>query len=75
MNNNNINISNDLFIFTEFLKETWPMIFNEENINQIMKEFEIWKENHTFIIENRAYIKMSNFDFIEDLKKAAAKNN
>ena len=74
MENNN-NISNDLFIFTEFLKETCPMIFNEENINRMMNEFERWKETHTFIIENRAYIKMSNFDFIEDLKKAAAKNN
>ena len=66
MENNN-NISNDLFIFTEFLKETCPMIFNDENINRMMKEFEIWKENHTS--------KKFDFDFTDMIKKAAAKNN
>ena len=66
--NNNINISNDLSLFTEFLKETCPMIFNEENINRMMKEFEIWKENHT-------YTKKFDFDFTDMIKKAAAKNN
>ena len=66
MNNNNI--SNDLVLFTEFLKETYPVIFNDENINRMIGNFEIWKENHT-------YTKKINFDFTDMIKKAAAKNN
>ena len=66
MNNNNI--SNDLVLFTEFLKETYPVIFNDENINRMIGNFEIWKENHT-------YNKKFDFDFTDMIKKAAAKNN
>ena len=67
MENNN-NISNNLVLFTEFLKESFPVIFNDENINRMMKEFEMWKENHT-------YTKKFDFDFTDMIKKAAAKNN
>lgn len=63
MENNN----NEVVLFTEFLKETCPMIFNYENINRMMKEFEIWKEIHTS--------KNFDFDFTDMIKKAAAKNN
>lgn len=66
MENNN-NISNDLVLFTEFLKETYPVIFNDENINRMLNEFEIWKENHN--------TKKFEFDFTDMIKKAAAKNN
>lgn len=65
MENNN---NNDLVLFTEFLKETYPVIFNEENINRMIGNFEIWKENHT-------YTKKFDFDFTDMIKKAAAKNN
>lgn len=67
MENNN-NISNDLVLFTKFLKETYPVIFNEENINRMIGNFEIWKENHT-------YTKKFDFDFTDMIKKAAAKRN
>ena len=66
MENNN-NISNDLVLFTKFLKETYPVIFNEENINRMIGNFEIWKETHT--------TKKFDFDFTDMIKKAAAKNN
>ena len=65
MENNN---NNDLVLFTEFLKETYPVIFNDENINRMIGNFEIWKENHT-------YTKKFEFDFTDMIKKAAAKNN
>ena len=62
MNNNN---NNDLSLFTEFLKETCPMIFNDENINRMMNEFEMWKENHTY--------KEVKYDFTDMIKKSSRK--
>lgn len=64
----NNNISNDLVLFTKFLEESFPVIFNDENINRMIGNFEIWKENHT-------YTKKFDFDFTDMIKKAAAKNN
>ena len=63
MENNN----NEVVLFTEFLKETCPMIFNDENINRMIGNFEIWKENHTY--------KEVKYDFTDMIEKAAAKNN
>ena len=39
-------ISEDIMLFTEFLKTTFPLIFKEDNIKEMLNEFEIWKMNY-----------------------------
>ena len=58
--------NNEVVLFTEFLKETCPIIFNNINIKAMMNDFEIWKENH-------AYNKKFDFDFTDMIKKSSRK--
>ena len=39
-------ISEDIMLFTEFLKTTFPLIFKEDNIKEMLNEFEIWRMNY-----------------------------
>lgn len=51
-------ISEDIMLFTEFLKTTFPLIFKEDNIKEMLNEFEIWRMNYfkkEFIKRLKAY--------------------
>ena len=80
----NNNISEDIMLFTEFLKTTFPLIFKEDNIKEMLDEFEIWRMNYykkDFIKRLKAYQeklekeenhskKEVHYNFIDVLKAA-----
>ena len=77
-------ISEDIILFTEFLKTTFPLIFKEDNIKEMLNEFEIWRMNYykkDFINRLNAYQeklekeenhsnKEVHYNFIDVLKAA-----